>query len=162
MAVFNSDYGNFMADKLFELASRDGFTEMYDISVQQDVQTMDGLIKLYPWCRYVHISQKIDLTGRTDIPQGNLRKTFDNHGVDKGPWFLEVAACPSQTEKYDMLKDILSTQYFRQQEMLKRGLKISQPYSFKQDIAVLLRYIFKVDKQVYTTRLIDTMLKHTR
>lgn len=160
--VLDQEYGNMMIDKVMQLATKDNFINLYSIDYNYTIKTVDKAISFFLWSDRVHLHQNIDVLNRTDVPDSRtLSKRFGNWGKPKGPLFFDIVASSSK-EKYDNLADIIRKARVKQQEELKRGLKIAQTPEFYADLAELTKQCFTLPEQEYANRLLDLFVQHTK
>lgn len=156
-------YGNLMADKFIELAKQDNFINLYSINCNLSVVTVDGAVAFWPCAHSLHLRQNIDILNRTDVPDDKtLSKRFCNWGNPKGPLSFIIIAKPQSGDKYNELVNVIQSAYRKQQEELKRGLKIAQTPEFYAALAELTKQCFTLPKQKYTNSLLDLVTQYTK
>lgn len=161
--ICDQKYGDMMADKFIELAKQDNFINLYSISCNLSVGTVDGAVAFWPWARSLHLRQDIDILNRTDVPDDKtLSKRFGNWGNPKGPLEFIVTADPQSWYKYNELENVIQSAYHKQQKELKRGLKIAQTPEFYAALAELTKQCFTLPERKYANSLLDLVTQYTK
>lgn len=161
--IYGQKYGDMMANKFIELAKQDNFINLYSISCNLTVGTVDGTVAFWPWACSVHLEQKIDIINRTDVPDGaTLSQRFSNWGNPKGPLYFTVIADPRSWYKYNKLENVIQSAYHKQQQELKNGLIIAQTPEFYAALAELTKQCFTLPKRKYANSLLDLVTQYTK